>query len=286
MDSKLFLKKLDRIEDLPTLPSIAMEVNKMLEDFDTSIKKLSERIEKDQAMVFKILKLVNSAFFGVRSKVSNIPHAVVLLGFNTVRNAVVSVSIIDAFSTKEVLDGFDITDFWKHSVAVAVTSRYLAEKTRLHTPDDCFIGGLLHDIGKVVLAQHFQDIFKQIWRSVKEDNLSFYDAEKSETPIDHAKIGGHLAKKWQLPAGLVDTIRCHHAVRKGSYDINLLMIVNAADIIVNRCGDDSSVKIKRSEIYPDVVKATQTQLDTVSDWFPKLLEEIESACKFFLKEEE
>ena len=286
MDSKLFLKKLDRIEDLPTLPSIAMEVNKMLEDFDTSIKKLSERIEKDQAMVFKILKLVNSAFFGVRSKVSNIPHAVVLLGFNTVRNAVVSVSIIDAFSTKEVLDGFDITDFWKHSVAVAVTSRYLAEKTRLHTPDDCFIGGLLHDIGKVVLAQHFQDIFKQIWRSVKEDNLSFYDAEKSEAPIDHAKIGGHLAKKWQLPMGLVDAIRCHHAVRKGSHDINLLMIVYAADIIVNSYRDDSGVKIKRSEIYPDVVKAMRTQLDTVSDWFPGVSKEIESACKFFVKEEE
>lgn len=285
MEADKILKKLDRIDGLPTLPAIAMEVNKMLEDYDTSIKKLSERIEQDQAMVSRILKLVNSAFFGVRSRISNIPHAVVILGFNTVRNAVVSASIIDAFSVKEVLDGFDITDFWRHSVAAAVTSRYLAEKTRLHPPDDCFIGGLLHDIGKVVLAQHFQDIFKQIWRSVKEDNLSFYDAEKSETPVDHAKIGGHLAKKWQLPMGLVDAIRCHHSVRKSAHDLNLLMIVHAADIIVNSYSDDSGVKIKRSEIYPDVVSAMGIQLDTVSDWFPGILKEIEEACKFFLEEE-
>ena len=114
MDSKTILKKLDRIDDLPTLPAIALEVNKMLQDYDTSIRTLSEKIEKDQAMVVKILKLVNSAFFGLRSKVSNIPNAVVLLGFNTVRNAVVTVSIMDAFKTKEVSNGFAMADFWKH----------------------------------------------------------------------------------------------------------------------------------------------------------------------------
>jgi len=284
METKDILKKLDRIENLPTLPAIAMEVNRMLEDYNTSIKQLSSAVERDQSLVFKMLKLVNSAFFGLRSKVGNIPHAITLLGFNTVRNAVVSVSIIDAFSDKEGLEGFEITDFWIHSVGVAVTSKYLAEMTRLHTPDDCFIGGLLHDIGKIVLAQYFQDLFKTVWRSVQEDNLSFYDAEKRDIPIDHARIGGHLAKKWQLPVGLVDAIRYHHTVNNNASDPNLLMIINLADIIVNTCIADSKGKLELSSIHSEVVKAMRSPLDTLSDWLPEVSKEIESACKFFLEE--
>lgn len=284
MDSKTILKKLDRINDLPTLPAIALEVNKMLQNYDTSIRTLSEKIEKDQAMVVKILKLVNSAFFGLRSKVSNIPNAVVLLGFNTVRNAVVTVSIMDAFKTKEVSNGFAIADFWTHSVAVAITGKYLAEKTRLHEPDDCFIGGLLHDMGKVILAQHFEDSFKKILKSAEEKNLSFYAAEKTEISFGHAPIGGHLAKKWQLPTGLLDAIRHHHTLSKSAMDQNLMLIVHVADIIVNTYKADSKVPLELYEIYPDALKLMMDPLDTVSDWYPKLTEEIESACEFFLEE--
>jgi len=284
MEAKTILKKLDRIEGLPTLPAIAMEVNKMLLDYDTSISKLSDRIEKDQAMVSKILKLVNSAFFGFRGRISSISHAVVVLGFNTIRNAVVSVSIIDAFSSKEIFDGFDITEFWKHSVAVAVTSKYLAEKTKICSTDDCFIGGLLHDMGKVVLIQYFKELFQKVCLSVKANNQSFYEAEKSELPIDHAQIGGHLAKKWQLPMGLVDAVRYHHAVRPSVNDPNLLMIIHVADIIVNTHGADSQDNLRLSDIHPDALKVMGSQLDTVSDWYPEVSLEIESACKFFLKE--
>lgn len=282
MDSKTILKKLDNIDDLPTLPSIAMEVNKMLRDYDTSISKLAQTIEKDQAMVPRILKLVNSAFFGFRSKISSISHAVVLLGFNTVRNAVVSISIIDAFpGDKKFLEGFDITKFWNHSVAVAVISRYLAEKTRLQPLDDFFTGGLLHDIGKVVLFQHFQDLFKKVWISARKNNLSFYDAEKKEIPITHAIIGAYLAKKWQLPGSLVDVIRYHHALSKNANDFNMLIIVHAADIIANSFMSGQESKLDFSLIHPDAASAIKPQLETVSDWFPELSTEIESACQFF-----
>lgn len=283
MEANIILKKLDRIEDLPTLPAVAMEVNKMLLDYDTTIDKLSDIIEKDQAMVSKILKLVNSAFFGLRGKISNISHAIVVLGFNTIRNAVVSISIIDAFSVKEGLDGFDITDFWKHSLAVAVTSKYLAEKTGIHPADDCFVAGLLHDMGKIVLLQHFKDLFQKVWQAVKENNLSFYEAEKREIPVDHARIGGHLARKWQLPTALVDAIQYHHAVRPNADDQHLLMIIHAADIIVNAYTEDSKDNLGLSGIHPDVLTIMESQFDTLSDWYPDVLLEIESACKFFLE---
>ncbi len=283
MDKESFLKKIDRIENIPTLPAIAMEVNSMLQDYNTSIKTLSDIIEKDQAIVSKILKLVNSAFFGVRSKISNIPHAITLLGFNTVRNAIVSVSIIDAISLDREIPGFDIKDFWRHSVAAAVTSKYIAEKTQLHIPNDCFIGGLLHDIGKIVLSQHFPEIFIKIIKACQNNRMSFYEIEKNETPVDHARIGGHLAKKWQLPVGLIDAIQYHHTVNKNSHDPNFVMIISAADIIVNSMAD-ATANIKLSAVNPEVKKAAHGILYTVSDWFPAVLEEIESACNFFLED--
>ncbi len=284
MDSRTFLKKLDRIPDIPTLPTVVFKVNEMLQDYDTSIKDLSKAIEKDQAFVSKILRLVNSAFYGFRSRINTIPHAVTILGFNTVRNAVVSVSIIDAFSGKGAFEEFDITAFWKHSVAVAVTSRYLADRTRLVTPDEAFVAGILHDVGKVVLAQYFKELFGQVWVATREQGLSFYEAEKKLLPVNHAQIGGHLAKKWGLPVSLIDAIKYHHAVRKNANNPNLLMVAHVANIIVNNYKVDSESEPDFSGIYPEAAKVMAPQLKSVSDWFPDVATEIESACEFFLEE--
>ena len=285
MDAQTFLKKLDSIPDIPTLPTIVIKVNKLLQDYDTSIKTLSKIIEKDQSMVTKILRLVNSTFYGFKSRIRSIPHAVIVLGFNTIRNAVVSVSIIKTFSGKKTFEGFDITEFWKHSIGVAVTSRYLSEQTRLDSPDDCFVVGLLHDIGKVVLIQYFTALFCEVWKSVKEDGLSFYEAEKKLLPLNHAQIGGHLAKKWQFPVSLIDSITYHHAIRKSVANPNQLIIVHTADNIVNMCKVDSGITPVFSSIDPEAKRIMSGQLESVSEWFPAVATKIESGCEFFLKEE-
>ena len=285
MDAQTFLKKLDGISDIPTLPNIVIQVNKMLQDYDTSIKKLGTIIEKDQAMVTKILRLVNSTFYGFRSKITNIPHAIIILGFNTIRNAVVSVSIIKTFSGEKGFEGFEITDFWRHSIAVAVTSRYLGEQNRLDSPDDCFVAGLLHDMGKLVLSQYFTESFSRIWRSVTEDKLSFYEAEKKLLPVNHAQIGGYLAKKWQFPLSLTDSITYHHQIRKTISNLNQLLIIHMANIIANNYKSDLEMRPDFSMIDPEARRVLAGQVETVSDWFPKVAAEIESACEFFLKEE-
>jgi putative nucleotidyltransferase with HDIG domain len=166
---------------------------------------------------------------------------------------------------------------------VAVTSKYLAGETHLQAPEDAFTAGLLHDIGKVVLALYFQDLFRKAQASARENKLSFYDAESREIPITHSQIGAHLARKWQLPQGLVDTIQYHHAVSKSTDDLNMLMIVYVADIIVNSYRSDSDSEPDLSVMYPDAASIMGPQLETVSDWFPQGSEEIQSACKFFLE---
>jgi putative nucleotidyltransferase with HDIG domain len=141
----------------------------------------------------------------------------------------------------------------------------------------------LHDIGKVVLALYFQELFGKVWASARENKLSFYDAENREIPITHVQIGAHLAKKWQLPQGLVDTIQYHHEVSKNASDLNMLMVVHVADIVVNSHMSDSESEPGLSAIYPDAANLMKSQLETVSDWFPEVSEEIQSACEFFLE---
>ncbi|MDY6837653.1 MAG: HDOD domain-containing protein [Thermodesulfobacteriota bacterium] len=282
MDRAAFLKEIDHIPDLPTLPVVAAKVNRMLQDDTVSVKQVSETLKKDQAMVSKILKLVNSAFYGFRSKITTIPHAITILGFNTVRNAVVAISVIDALSGKDPLEGFDITDFWRHSVAVAVTGRNLAEKTRLTTPDEAFVAGILHDLGKVLLAQYFKGLFAEVWTRMRDNGLSFYEAENKLLPVAHPQIGGHLAQKWHLPPDLVRGISYHHSVNECAGNLNLPMIVHVCDYIVNNYKPEVEENLDSSGLCPEAARTMASQLDTLPEWFPAVAREIEEGCEFFV----
>ena len=233
MDEQQILAKLDRIKEIPTLPTIVFELNKHLRDPDTSIKTVCDTIEKDQAIALKILKLVNSAFYGFKSKISDLRNAVVLLGYNAVRNAIVSISVINSFPKRVKLIDFDVSQFWKHSLAVAVTSKNIAQLSGKESPDNCFVGGLLHDVGKVILAQYFPNLFETVWSTLQNEHLTFYAAEQKSLPIDHAKIGAHLAAKWQLPQGLIEAIRWHHEFQPQSKSANFVQNIYLANFIVN-----------------------------------------------------
>ena len=286
MKPRTILSEIDRIRDLPTLPFIAVEANKLLEDPDASFSKVSQLIEMDQSIAMKILKLVNSAFYGCRSSVNNLSKAIMLLGFNTVRNAILSVSVIKAFSRPGKLKGFKQDGFWRHSVAVAVVSKKLADLTHTIEPDNCFVGGLLHDIGKVILSQYFKDLFAKIWTTSKAEGLTFYGAENKENLVDHAMIGSHLAEKWALPKDLVETIRYHHDVSEGVGNYQLLVIVHVADLIVNNPNpvSENAIDMTASGINPEMSAVLAPPLGRISEWYPELKQEIEAACSFFLDE--
>jgi len=284
MDTQAFLTKLDRIPDLPSLPHMVAKLNTMLQEHNTSIKEVSRTLETDQAIVSKLLRLVNSTFYGFRSKIRNIPHAIIILGFSNIRNAVVSVSMIKTFSGGKNIQAFDITDFWKHSIAVAVTSRYLAEQSKLDSPDDCFVAGLLHDIGKVVLSQHLSESFVRVWELAEGNGLSFYEAEKQLLPADHAQIGGYLAQKWQFPASLIESITYHHAITRSVSNLTQLIIVHTADTIVNHYQGPGMGDVF-SSLDPEAKKLMFRRLESAPAWFPAIEDEIRSACDFFLEQQ-
>lgn len=285
MDESQIYKKLDQIKELPTLPTIVFELNEHLQNPETSIAKVSETIEKDQAMALKILKLVNSAFYGFRSKVSDVKNAVVLMGFNAVHNAIISVSVVNALPKTLLFQDFEMIEFWKHSLAVAVTSKNIAQKAGVQSPDNCFVGGLLHDVGKVIMAQNFTDEFVKVWTLMQNEYLSFYDAEQRELPVDHTKIGAYLADRWQLPKGLIDAIRWHHDFQPDNGNAGFMMNIHLADILVNSYEDNPDCTIDMGAMHPEVVKFLMAQMENSFDWYANLSDEIEKAHAFFLEGE-
>lgn len=286
MEKNVIKKKLETIKDLPTLPAIAMEVNRMLNEPDTTVGLIAETIENDQAIAVKVLKLINSAFYGVRSRVTNIHDAVVLLGFNSIRNIVLSVSVVKAFLNAGTAAGFNISEFWEHSIAVAISSKYLSEKTNGCDPEECFAGGLLHDIGKIIIAHYFPDIFIKIIDDMEREYLAFGKAEEKYLPgMGHAKIGGFLAEKWKLPPGLTEMIKRHHSLHHRFADLG--RIVHTADLIVNiQSVNKSSLtegqkQQKMPGFNPEAVKKMQTHIAGSGTWYPELADAINEACLFF-----
>jgi putative nucleotidyltransferase with HDIG domain len=279
MDSATMKKKFDRIPNLPTLPQVALKVNELLEDPNISVRNLGDTIMKDQAIVSNILKLVNSSFYGFPSKIDSLSRAILVLGFETLRNAILSVSVTKALSKTNGSDDFSITDFWKHSIAVAVTCRQLSIRIPLEVPETCFVGGLLHDMGKVILSCYFKDEFKQIMALYKT-GIGFYEAEKTLIPLDHAKIGGYLANTWHMPECLINTITYHHEPRKDVVRSNLLSLVHAGDNIVNRMMNGSNTPPLIAPVS-EHSRAILHLITSAPEWFGEIQSEIESAYDFF-----
>ncbi len=285
MDLDVIQKKLESIESLPTLPAIAMEVNRMLMDYETPLEELTALLKNDQSIVPRILKLVNSAFFGFRSKVGSISHAIVLLGYNMVRNAIVSLTVIDSLSLKKQFEGFDVVQFWEHAAAVAVTSKHLADMSRIEAREDAFTAGLLHDIGKLIQAQYFASYFRKVWGYVREDQLPYFEAEKMARVIDHCHMGAVLARKWRLPDRLVEVIRRHHTAPVKMRDNELATTVFLANAIVNMYMPFSASFLRRQDkryILQSLPAAMWETFRTSKTWFAELQGDIEAACKFFI----
>jgi HD-like signal output (HDOD) protein len=159
----------------------------------------------------------------------------------------------------------------------------LAEKTRLHAPEDCFIGGLLHDIGIIVIAQYFKESSQRIWSLMQSQKISFDEAEKTEAPLDHAEIGGYLAQKWHLPPDLVDVIRYHHQVKKAVHDFHFLALIHLANIVATAFMYDPQTRLQQQNLHPEVAAMLGSYLDTALEWFPGISNEIDQACQFFIE---
>lgn len=235
-------KLLRGVKQLPTLPTVFIKLQKIIGDERTTAKEVGAVIEQDQALTTKILKVVNSAFYGFPGRISTVARAVVVLGFNEIKSLALSASLIDVFKSESDSNSLDYEAFWKHSLAVAACSRILAKRAgRLIIKDaeEAFVAGLLHDMGKIVEDQYIHDSFIKALNAVSEDQMLLIDAETKCIGVDHQHVGQRLSEIWGLPLSLISVVGYHHQpiIRKRDTLIfPLISVVHIADIIVRGMG--------------------------------------------------
>ncbi len=196
------------IGDLPTLPSVITQITSMTSNPQTNAADIGKLIGNDPSLSSKILKLINSAYYGFPRKIQSVTKAIVLLGFNKVKNIALSASVLDAFKDKnsQSIPNFDFYQFWEHSVSVGICAEVVAKHTRAQLTDDAFIGGLLHDVGKVIIAIFLEE-GADIFANAEATKRTFSQAALEKIEIDEAKVGALLAEHWNFPENLVRSIR-------------------------------------------------------------------------------
>jgi HD-like signal output (HDOD) protein len=200
-----------RIRTLPTLPSLHAQLTEELRAEEPSMERISEIISKDIGMTSKILQLVNSAFFGLPQPIANVQEAVIYLGLATVRALVLSLQVFSQFEQKTI-KGFSIETLAQHSWRVGVFARRIAEAERCDpkVDDQCFLAGLLHDLGQLILASGLPDDYARVIETARSRHQTIWEAEKIEFGATHAEVGAYLLGLWGLPNPVIEAVALHH----------------------------------------------------------------------------
>lgn len=202
-------KKLESIRDLPTIPNVIAEVLSAIDSPNTSAYQLAQLIEKDQGLTARVLRVANSPFYGYSKKISTIDLAIVIMGFNTLKEIVLSL-VIKRFFSKISVSIFDIKSFWYYGLFCASTSRFLARRLGYKIAGEAFVAGLMHDVGVLIIAEYFADDFKKIKQLTESGTCNRIEAETMVLGCTHSDIGEWISDKWNLPYQISKAIKLHH----------------------------------------------------------------------------
>ncbi len=197
------------IDEIPTLPVISNKIHALITSENVTVRQLEAFIERDPPLAAKILKIVNSPFYGMLSKVSTIDHAIVVLGMTELKNIILGFSVQNFFRDDILL--IDRSMFWKHAIICSQITKFLSTYFDIAKDNSFLLSGLIHDIGKLVIDRYFHEDFIAVIEYVSRHNCTFSDAEKEVLGVTHYQIAAKLLAKWQLPEQVVTQIFYHHA---------------------------------------------------------------------------
>jgi len=198
------------IEYLPPIPVVMAELIQALNDDDIDLNDLGRIISKDPSMSMNVLKVANSAFYGLRNKVATIEHAVRMLGTREITSLCIACSACSVLRPSSRQSTIDLTLFWRHSVATGVFSKLLASELNIGLLNNIYLAGLIHDVGKIVLDRFAHDVYSDVLCLTHNDNISLLDAEKQVMGASHDMVGAWLMEKWQLPLIFNQVSLYHH----------------------------------------------------------------------------
>jgi putative nucleotidyltransferase with HDIG domain len=260
MSPELSKKLTAAVDGMPAFPKSVQRVLELTRDVNSTPKDLVEVIDKDPVLTVKVLKVVNSAYYSLPKQITSVGHAVVYLGFNTIKNLALSIAAIGMLpKTNEA--GFDGQQYLLHSLATAAIAKQIALKLDDADPMDCFIAGLLHDFGKVVLAQYMPREFRIALEASRSHGVSLHMALRSVLGVDHAVVGAMLVEKWRFAPKLVDTIR--HQFGPELADSDMIACVFGANQISKKLNFGFAGNLLVEELPAAVAKRLGGNLDEV-----------------------
>ena len=263
--SQHLTKILGSIERMRPMPSTVTRVLQALENAKTNANMIGELLGLDQALTASILQAANSAYLGYGPSCTNLTDAVVRLGFGRIRTLVLGVGASSGLSSN--LPGYRLGagELWNHSVATGMAAQWFARAFSYPNPEDAYVAGLLHDMGKLMLDQFAVADYDKLFNLVKTYHLALYQVEQKLFDIDHAKVGGLMATKWNFPLTLVEAIQCHHSPDEAVIKPELSALVNIANAL---CPLDKATLIKLGirEVHPaslQILNLTPEKLDSM-----------------------
>jgi putative nucleotidyltransferase with HDIG domain len=240
---KLTLPELiTKVDRLPEMPQVALRVSRLMEDPNTSANQLAELIRLDTNMTGQVLRLCNSASYGLPRKISTVREAVALMGFKSLKSLIYTVISFSALNHK--VPGYSLGQgaLWVNALTCAVYAKFLAEEHGYKDPEQAFTGGLLRDIGKLVLGEYVGVNYPDIEALAVQEQIDFVEAEEKVIGFNHTEVGTRVAEKWNLPERLVMAIRFHHKPslmfdKEVEYhDIELVTLIHLADVFTMMLG--------------------------------------------------
>lgn len=274
-DPKELIKvALAKLNAIATLPEITAKIIQTVEDPKSSAATLHKIVSHDPALVTRILKVVNSAFYGLPGQIASVERAIVLLGLNAVKNIAVAASLGQMFRGVKLCDGFTARDLWSHCIGVAVVSRELAKQAKLPLADEAFLAGMIHDIGILVSLQTWPEQLRAVCEKVRTSDQAFVDIEREIVGVDHEALGTALAERWQFPKSCQLVAGHHHepaSLTDGSR--TLVGIVHIADTLCCQAKHGFPLTAQHQQLAPDiaqtigidpaVVEKTRANLSTI-----------------------
>ncbi len=241
------------LSDMPALPAVVARLTRLIGDPRTTASDINDTLSSDPGLVTRILKQVNSPFYGFSRRITTITNAVVILGFTHVRNLALSAFVFDAFGSWRG-SPFDIGSLWRHSIGSAFLAAKLAKTQDPKLEEDAFICGLLHDLGKFIMARNAPAHMESVLRTAEAEDILFLEAERLRLGYDHTELGAYAMERWNLPESLCRVVRFHHRPLDAPESARTLACVtNAADIVARSMllgsGGDAGVPLLSEEVW-------------------------------------
>lgn len=235
---------LKKFNNSKTLPHVAIRLSRLISDENSSIKEFEEIIKMDPSLVMRLLRVVNSPYYGLRQKVDNIGRAVIFMGMKNLHNLVVVEALKDVFRKSPHEDIFSRRILWLHCAAVSICGKMISERIFEQKGEDVFLCGILHDIGMIVEDQVAQDLFLQTCKTCEPESGQITKCEKEIIGTDHCTIGYELTRDWKLSHEIQEGIKNHHKMLKDVSPSSVTGIIQIAGYIVSRSGYPAIPRMK------------------------------------------